>query len=92
MVACVLIGVLALIGASAFFGGVSRLTVSLTVIMLELSNDLHFLLPVMTGIMIAKWVADFTTHSLYHALLEVKAVPFLDHSPSVPQSIMEVFG
>ncbi len=49
--------------------------------MVEISDDVHMLLPVLVGIMVAKWVADAATHSLYHALLEVKAVPFLVHEP-----------
>lgn len=37
-------GVFALIGAASFFGGVSRLTMSLTVIMIEITDDVFFLL------------------------------------------------
>lgn len=37
----------------------------------------------MLAIMVAKWVADFATHSLYHATLEIKCVPFLDANLSV---------
>ena len=61
-------GAFALIGASAFFGGVSRLTMSLTVIMLEISGDLHFLLLIMTAVMVSKWIADKLTHSLYQCV------------------------
>ena len=43
-------GAIALIGAASFFAGVSRLTISLTVIMIEITNDVTMLLPVMTGI------------------------------------------
>jgi chloride channel 7 len=50
---------------------------SLTVIMVELTNDVRFLLPIMTTVLIAKTVADSATHSIYHALLEVKCIPYL---------------
>jgi hypothetical protein len=60
---------------------VTRLTIALAVIMVEISDDVHMLLPVLIGIMVAKWVADAVTHSLYHALLEVKCVPFLSPEP-----------
>ena len=80
-------GAFALIGAAAFFGGVSRLTMSLTVIMMEITNDIHFLLPIMVAIMVAKLVADSSTHSLYHALIELKCIPFLDHQPSAPGGV-----
>eukprot|EP00041_Stephanoeca_diplocostata_P021223 m.489642 g.489642 ORF g.489642 m.489642 type:complete len:885 (-) comp21770_c0_seq1:2817-5471(-) len=71
-------GVFALIGAGSFFGGVSRLTLSLTVIMVEISNDIHMLLMFMVTIMCAKWIADAATHSLYHSLIELKCMPFLN--------------
>ena len=44
---------------------------------LQMSNDVRILLPAMVAIMLAKFVADAATHSLYHGLLEVKCVPFL---------------
>eukprot|EP00052_Salpingoeca_macrocollata_P012564 m.97626 g.97626 ORF g.97626 m.97626 type:complete len:836 (-) comp18538_c0_seq4:53-2560(-) len=80
-------GVFALIGAGSFFGGVSRLTMSLTVIMVEISDDIHLLLPIMFSIMISKWIADYTTHSLYHALLELKCMPFLDSDPPLAENL-----
>merc|ERR1711998_415064 len=36
----------------------------------------------MFGSIIAKWTADYFTHSLYHGLIEIKAYPFLDKSSS----------
>ena len=71
-------GACALIGAAAFFGGVSRLTIALTVIMIEITNDVRFLLPIMLSVMVAKGVADAITHSLYHAIIEAKCLPFLN--------------
>jgi H+/Cl- antiporter ClcA len=70
-------GAFALIGAGAFMGGVTRMTLALAVIIMEMSNDVRILLPAMVAIMLAKWVADAASHSLYHGLLEVKCVPFL---------------
>ncbi|XP_064641031.1 chloride channel protein C-like isoform X2 [Lineus longissimus] len=76
-------GAFALVGSASFFGGVSRLTMSLTVIMMEITNDIQFLLLIMVAIMVSKWVGDFFTHPLYHALLELKCIPFLDEEPVV---------
>lgn len=50
---------------------------------MEITNDISFLLPLMTAIMFAKWVGDYFTHPLYHALLELKCIPFLDSEPVV---------
>ncbi len=44
---------------------------------------MQFLLPIMAAIMVAKWVGDFVTHPLYHALLELKCIPFLDAEPVI---------
>ena len=72
-------GLFALIGAAAFFAGVSRLTLSLAVIMLEISHEVYFLPPMMIAIMMAKWSADFKEpYSLYHALIHLEKIPFLD--------------
>ena len=42
-----------------------------------------FLLPIMVAILVAKWVGDYITHPLYHSLLELKCIPFLDCEPIV---------
>ena len=76
-------GALALLGAVSFFGGVTRLTLSLTVIMVEMTNDIQFLLLIMVTVLVAKWAGDFLTHPIYHALLEVKCIPFLEQDPRV---------
>ena len=80
-------GVFAYMGAAAFMGGVTRLTVSLAVIMIEISDDVHMLLPILVAIMVAKWVADACTHSLYHGVLEAKCVPFLPPQPISKESL-----
>jgi chloride channel 7 len=70
-----------LLGSVSFFAGVTRLTMSLTVIMVEITNDIHQLLLIMISIMVAKWTGDLLTHPLYHALLEFKCIPFLAPEP-----------
>lgn len=70
-------GVFALIGCAAFFAGVTRLTMSLTVIMIEITNETHFLLPVMTAVVVAKLTADSIMESLYHNLIQLKCLPYL---------------
>lgn len=70
-----------MLGAGAFMGGVTRLTVSLAVIVMEMSGEIHFLLPILLGITVAKWTADALAPPLYHALLHVKHAPFLPSDP-----------
>eukprot|EP00762_Andalucia_godoyi_P005431 ANDGO_08420.mRNA.1 Chloride channel protein C len=75
-------GTYALVGASAFFGGVSRMTLSLTIILLEITNDLQFLVPIMLSVIVAKFVGDFLTPPLYDLLIFLKCIPFLEAEPS----------
>jgi chloride channel 7 len=79
-------GAFALLGSVSFFAGVTRLTMSLTVIMVEITNDIHQLLLIMITIMVAKWTGDFLSHPLYHALLEFKCIPFLGSEPMLIKS------
>lgn len=70
-----------MVGAGAYMAGVSRLTLSLAVIVMEMTNEVHFLLPLLMAIMVAKWIADALEHALYHSLLETKNIPFLPAAP-----------
>ncbi|KAJ2994784.1 H(+)/Cl(-) exchange transporter 5 [Globomyces sp. JEL0801] len=92
-------GVYALVGAAATLSGVTRMTVSLTVIMFELTGALTYVLPLMVAIMSAKWVADaFGRLSIYDLVIQHKGYPFLNHKrslirqPAMAQDIMEAGG
>merc|ERR1719166_828370 len=81
-------GVYALIGATSMLGGVTRMTISLTVILLETTNDIQYLLPIMITLMISKWVGDSFNISLYDQHIELKCVPFVE---SIPPADIEFY-
>lgn len=75
-------GVFALIGAGALLGGINRMTMSICVIMVELSGELHYLLPIMVAIVMSKATADWLCEPLYHHMLHSECVPYLPlHTP-----------
>ena len=49
--------------------------------MVEITNDIQFLLLIIVAILFSKWTGDYFTHSIYHSLLEFKCIPFLDAEP-----------
>ncbi|XP_069816153.1 chloride channel protein D-like isoform X2 [Dendropsophus ebraccatus] len=76
-------GLFAIVGSSAYFGGVTRLTISITVIIVELTNDVQSILLIMMAVMVGKKVADNFNHSLFSCLLQLKKIPHLEAEPCV---------
>ena len=72
-------GIFAMVGAAAFLAGVSRMTISLGVIMFELTGELDYVVPNMLAILVAKWVADaIGRESVYDLAQTVLGHPFMD--------------
>jgi chloride channel 3/4/5 len=72
-------GIPAMVGAGAFLAGVSRMTISLAVIMFELTGSLEYTVPSMVSIMVAKWVADaISREGVYDLAQMVLDHPFLE--------------
>lgn len=67
---------------SGFFspaGGVTRMTVSLVVIVFELTGGLEYIVPLMAAVMTSKWVGDaFGREGIYEAHIRLNGYPFLD--------------
>ncbi len=69
-----------MVGAAAVLGGVTRMTVSLVVIMFELTGNVNFIVPLMAAIMTAKWVGDaLGKQGVYDAHISLNDYPFLDN-------------
>ncbi|CAM8941492.1 unnamed protein product [Rhodiola kirilowii] len=71
-------GLFALLGAASFLGGTMRMTVSICVILLELTNDLLMLPLVMLVLLISKTVADMFNKGVYDQIVKMKGFPFME--------------
>jgi len=81
---CVQPGVYGLIAAGSTMCGVTRLSVTLAVILFELTGSLDYVLPFSLAILVAKWTADaLEPLSIYDLLTAMNSYPYLDnkHKP-----------
>ncbi|KAE8161219.1 chloride channel [Aspergillus tamarii] len=87
---CVTPGLYAIVGAASALGGATRMTVSIVVIMFELTGALTYVIPIMIAVMLSKWCGDiFGKRGIYESWIELNEYPFLDQRddttpPDVP--------
>ncbi|CEF71263.1 Chloride channel protein 2 [Strongyloides ratti] len=74
-------GVYAVVGAAAFCGGVTH-TVSVAVIVFELTGQLIYILPVMIAVLIANATCAYLQPSIYDSIIQAKNLPYLPDIPS----------
>uniref|UniRef100_A0A3Q0R7Y6 Chloride channel protein n=1 Tax=Amphilophus citrinellus TaxID=61819 RepID=A0A3Q0R7Y6_AMPCI len=88
---CIMPGLYAMVGAAACLGGVTRMTVSLVVIMFELTGGLEYIVPLMAATMTSKWVADaFGREGIYEAHIRLNGYPFLEPKEEFEHSSLAV--
>ncbi|OAV97007.1 hypothetical protein PTTG_26215 [Puccinia triticina 1-1 BBBD Race 1] len=77
--ACIVPGVWAMVGAAAMLAGVTRTTLSLAVIVVELTGSLVYILPISISVIVAKTTADAIEHrSIYDLVMDLSELPYLD--------------
>ncbi|KAI5290767.1 hypothetical protein KEM54_000524 [Ascosphaera aggregata] len=77
---CINPGVYALIAAGSTMCGVTRLTITLAIILFELTGNLDYVLPFSLAILCAKWTADsIEPLSIYDLLTDMNSYPYLDN-------------
>ncbi|MCJ1368856.1 hypothetical protein MMC20_000063 [Loxospora ochrophaea] len=82
---CITPGTYAIIGAASALAGVTRMTVSIVVIMFELTGALTYVLPIMIAVMVSKWVGDaFGKRGIYESWIHHNEYPFLDNKDDFP--------
>lgn len=71
-------GLYAVLGAASLLGGTMRMTVSLCVIILELTNNLLLLPLIMLVLLVSKTVADAFNGNIYDLIMKAKGLPYLE--------------
>ncbi|KAJ7072261.1 chloride channel [Mycena amicta] len=76
---CIIPGLYAMVGAAATLSGVTRTTISLSVIIFELTDSLTYSVPVMLAILVSKTVADaLEPKGIYDLVIGLSQLPYLD--------------
>lgn len=81
-------GTYGLVGGGALLGGMSRVTISLTVMMIEATGNILFALPLMLSLIMSKSVGDLFGHGFYDSVITFKRWPFLEEE--VPRLAKEL--
>ncbi|KAK6151705.1 hypothetical protein DH2020_014340 [Rehmannia glutinosa] len=71
-------GLFAVLGSASLLGGSMRMTVSLCVIILELTDNLLLLPLIMIVLLISKTVADVFNGNIYDLIMTLKGFPYLE--------------
>lgn len=71
-------GFYAVVGMASFLGGSGRITVMLATVMIELTDDVSLIAPVGVACIISMIVGNQFNHGLYHGLIPVFNLPFLN--------------
>ncbi|XP_044464562.1 putative chloride channel-like protein CLC-g [Mangifera indica] len=71
-------GLYAVLGAASLLGGSMRMTVSLCVIVLELTDNLLLLPLIMLVLLVSKTVADAFNGNIYDLIMKAKGFPYLE--------------
>eukprot|EP01087_Luapelamoeba_hula_P017620 TRINITY_DN5568_c0_g1_i2.p1 TRINITY_DN5568_c0_g1~~TRINITY_DN5568_c0_g1_i2.p1 ORF type:complete len:863 (+),score=110.99 TRINITY_DN5568_c0_g1_i2:151-2739(+) len=85
----------ALLGAAAMLTGFSRLSLSIVVIVVELTENTQYLLPIILCVIVTRWTGDMWGIPLYEGLMDWKNIPYLpSHPPLVlrPLTILDVMS
>ncbi|KAI8452253.1 chloride channel [Phakopsora pachyrhizi] len=68
----------AVIGAASAVGGLTRMTISLVVVIFELTGAVELVLQIMLAVMISKFTADyFSSDGIYEAWINFRGYPYL---------------
>ena len=65
------------VGAAAMLGGMTRMTLSITVLVMEGTGALQMIVPIMLAVFISKMVGDTLSLSIYDVQVKIRGAPAL---------------
>ncbi|CAH2004883.1 unnamed protein product [Acanthoscelides obtectus] len=83
-------GAYATVGAAAFSGAVTH-TMSVCVILFEMTSSITYVIPVLIAVLIANGVARFLTPSIYDLVIQSKKLPYLPDLLPNTSAIYDVY-
>eukprot|EP01043_Picozoa_sp_COSAG02_P009157 COSAG02_NODE_306_length_25175_cov_76.540118_18_plen_820_part_00 len=83
-------GMYAVVGCAAFLSGSGRITMMLATVIIELTDDASLIGPVGVASIIAMIVGNLFNHGLYHGLIPVMNMPFLNEQPADVMNLISV--
>eukprot|EP00755_Sulcionema_specki_P019051 Sspe_Gene.68434::Locus_40370_Transcript_2_2_Confidence_0.600_Length_3153::g.68434::m.68434/K05016/CLCN7; chloride channel 7 len=83
-------GTYALMGAAGMLAGSSRITISLSVIIFEITNDIQYLVPIIMVVLISKNIGDLFNEPYYECLIELRHIPFIEETPPKEMHLFHV--
>lgn len=69
-------GIYAAVGAAALVSGTTH-TISATVIIFELTGEIHYFLPMIVAVLMAYTISKSLTLSIYDSMVEIQGLPYL---------------
>ena len=67
----------AIIGSAASLGGATRMTISITVLVMETTGALQLIIPIMLTVFVAKVVGDYFGLGIYDTHIKIRGAPLL---------------
>lgn len=83
-------GMYAVVGMAAFLSGSGRITLFLATVLIELTDDASLIGPVGVASIISMIVGNMFNHGLYHGLIPVMNMPYLNSEPADVMSLVSV--
>ena len=78
----------AVLGAAASLGGATRMTLSITVLVMETTGSLQLIVPLMLVVFVSKTVGDMVNLGIYDTHIKIRGAPLLEESGLDPHQKM----